>query len=281
MFARCRAPGITILELLVVFATIAVLVALLLPAVQAARENARNLECTNKLRQIGAALHAHHDSHRLLPAGWQAECSKKSSYGWAARILNELDEPALDARIKGTRPISELSQLVRSTTPAVFLCPSDSSEAVFPLFAELGEHAAHAQQSTQILVTLPRANYVGVFGDTDPDEVPGETGNGAFIQEHPHRFQEMSRGSSHVMLVGERTSRKLASTWLGIATEGEDAAGRIVGNANLGPNRDDSDECEFDSRHPGHVNFLWADGHVDAVHDDIDPLVYQENAELR
>jgi prepilin-type processing-associated H-X9-DG protein len=72
--------------------------------------------------------------------------------------------------------------------------------------------------------------------------------------------------------------RKLASTWLGIAIHGEDAAGRIVGYADLGPNREDSDECEFDSRHVGHVNFLWADGHVEAIADDVDRQVYQQSA---
>ena len=261
---RCTA-GITILELLVVITTIGMLIALLLPAVQAARESARNLQCTNNLHQLGLALHSFHDAHRSLPAGWQLEATKKSSYGWAARILKELEEPSLDAQINRSRPIDELSTTVRSTTPNVFVCPSDPSEAFFPLFAEIGAHASHAQQSTQILVTLPRANYVGVFGTTDPDDVNGTTGSGAIRARPRRRFSDMSRGLSHVMLIGERTTRKLASTWLGIATQGEDAGGRIVGYADLGPNRDDADECEFDSRHPGHVNFVWADGHVASV----------------
>lgn len=59
---------------------------------------------------------------------------------------------------------------------------------------------------------------------------------------------------------------------------GEDAAGRIVGCATDGPNRANTDECEFDSRHCGHVNFAWVDGHVSSVQDDIDPLVYQQFA---
>jgi prepilin-type processing-associated H-X9-DG protein len=96
-----------------------------------------------------------------------------------------------------------------------------------------------------------------------------------------HRFVELTSGLNHVMMVGERTSRKLASTWLGIATEGEDAPGRITGYNDLGPNRDDADECEFDSRHPGHVNFVWADGHVASVADDIDRQIYQQSAMRR
>ena len=280
-FGFCCAAAITILELLVVMTSIAILIGLLLPAVQAARESARNVECTNNLHQLGVALHAYHDKHRSLPPGWQSESTQKSSYGWAARILNELEEPTLAAQFNCLRPIVETSEAVRSTTPAVFLCSSDSSEAVFPLYAELGVHAAHAQESTEILVTLPRANYMGVFGITDPDDVPGSSGSGAFVQNRNRRFTDMTRGLSQVLLVGERTTRKLASTWLGIATIGEDAAGRITGYADLGPNRDDADECEFDSRHPGHVNFVWADGHVASVHDDIDRQIYKQSAELR
>jgi prepilin-type processing-associated H-X9-DG protein len=75
--------------------------------------------------------------------------------------------------------------------------------------------------------------------------------------------------------VGERTTRKLPSTWLGFDTGGEDAPGRVAGSVMLGPNRADSDECDFESRHPGHVNFLWADGHVRAMADGIDQSVYR------
>jgi prepilin-type processing-associated H-X9-DG protein len=278
--SRERGPriGITILELLITCTSIAILIALLLPAVQGARESARNLQCTNKLHQIGVALYSYHEAYRRLPAGWQTEPSNQSSYAWASQILKELEEPGLDAQINISHPVHEVCDTVRLTTPAVFFCPSDCGEPVFPLFAEVGQHAEHAQQSTRVLVTLPRANYVGVFGTTDPDDAPGASGNGVFILGRGHRFEEISRGLEHVVMVGERTTRKLASTWLGIATDGEDAPGRIVGFADLGPNRDDADECEFDSRHPGHVNFLWADGHVDSVHDDVDRDLYQQSA---
>jgi prepilin-type processing-associated H-X9-DG protein len=266
------------LELLVVVAVIGVLVAILLPAVQAARESARNVQCVNRLHQIGTALHSFHDAQRQLPPGWQPEATNRSSYGWAVRILHELEESSLEAQIDRRRPVDTVSSEVRCHTPDVFLCPSDPSDPDFPLFAEVGEHGGGKQQSTQVLVTLPHANYFGVFGTTDPDAVPGESGNGCFVMWRGRRFAEVSSGLSHVMLVGERTTRKLASTWLGIATEGEDAAGRLVGYADLGPNRDDADECEFDSRHPGHVNFVWSDGHVASVDNDVDRDFYKQSA---
>jgi prepilin-type processing-associated H-X9-DG protein len=78
--------------------------------------------------------------------------------------------------------------------------------------------------------------------------------------------------------IGERTARKLPSTWIGFVLTGEDAQARVLGNAWLGPNRIDADECEFDSRHPSCVNFLWADGHFAPVADAIDAALYRDLA---
>ncbi len=285
-FDRCdrsarQVHGVTILELLVVFAAITMLASLLLPAILAAREAGRNLECANNLHQIGTALQAFEGIHRFLPAGWSLEPSNRSAYAWAATLLPQVEEGVLNSRIDRTRPVGDVGSDVRTTTPPTYLCPSDYGDDAFPLFAELGEHGLTAQESTQTLVTLPRANYMGMFGTTEPDEVPGELGNGVFIKGRGIRFREISQGLSHVLMVGERTTRKLPSTWLGIAVGGEDAGGRIVGCAYEGPNRDGTDECEFDSRHYGHVNFVWCDGHVSAVEDEIDQQVYRLCAQRR
>ena len=274
-----RLRGLTILELLIVVATITLLISLLLPGIQAAREGSRNLQCANNLHQIGIALHEFQNGKGVLPAGWKSEFTKQTSYGWATAILVDLELGNLDAQIDPRRPLFELNYNVLVQTPEAFLCPSDPGDPSFSLYAEEGDHESHGQESAQVLIELPRANYIGVFGTLDPDDVEGDIGEGMFVQDRGRRLAEISRGLSHVTFVGERTTRKLPSTWLGIATDGEDAAGRIVGYNDLGPNRDDADECEFDSRHSGHVNFLWVDGHVSSVVDDIDRYVYRQFAD--
>jgi prepilin-type processing-associated H-X9-DG protein len=280
----CRAKGLrgllgmTVLELLVAVSVISTLMTLLLPAVQSSREAARNLQCQHRLRQIGMALHEYHELHEALPAGWQIDGAGDSAYGWATPALPNLEEGALGVEIDLESPVSEVSPLVLNLTPRVFLCPSDVADPTFELFEEKGEHETGAQESQEVLVSLPHANYVGVFGTLDPDAVEGIMGDGIFVRQRPHRWREATRGLSHIAMVGERTAQKLPSTWLGIDLEGEDATGRIVGYADKGPNREDADECEFDSRHPGHVNFLWCDGHVAVTRDGVDQSVYRESA---
>lgn len=170
------------------------------------------------------------------------------------------------------------SPAILKATPPTFVCPSDAAESRFDLFEEMGTKGEFGQDSQHLLVTLPEANYVGVFGISDPDNARCGIGEGPFIKDRSVRYAEVTRGLGKVMFVGERTARKLPSTWLGMYLNGEDAKSRTVGSADQSPNYIDSDESELDGRHPGHANFLWGDGRVQAVEDDVERSVYQNAA---
>ncbi|HTI52374.1 MAG TPA: DUF1559 domain-containing protein [Planctomycetaceae bacterium] len=268
--------GLTVLELLVVLAIVGVLLGLVLPALNAARESARKLTCSHNLRQLGIALHSYHDVFAGLPAGWQRESSGRSAFGWASGILTFIEQEPLDQKVDRTRSIDAAENLsaCRQSFP-MLLCPSDNAPARFELFADQGTVASWPPK---VLARLPGANYVGIFGTLDPDTVDGRIGNGAFLEGRSIRMAEFQRGLSQSLLVGERTAQRLTSTWIGFVIGGEDAPGRVAGGVILGPNRRDADECEFDSRHPGSVNFLWGDAGVRSISDSIDSAIYRRFA---
>lgn len=154
----------TVLELLVCVSVIGVLAGLILPAVQAARESARRLECMQNLRQIGLALDIYHDAHRRLPAGWSSIPGTSTALGWAAKILPHLEQQQLRRLVDDHASIlAQANAEARSTTLASYLCASDVEEHQFELFKEIGDHESSAQSSAEVLVELPAANYLGVF----------------------------------------------------------------------------------------------------------------------
>lgn len=133
---RERAGAFTLVELLVVIAIIGVLVALLLPAIQAAREAARRTQCTNNLKNVGLAVLNYHDARKVFPAPATVfDANIEPLYGtrvfrsWAIDILPYLEQPALFDRFqidRLTRVSEPINEEPRSTELSVFLCPSDN-----------------------------------------------------------------------------------------------------------------------------------------------------------
>ena len=121
--------GFTLVELLVVIAIIGILVGLLLPAVQAAREAARRMQCTNNLKQIGLALHMHHDSFKAFPPGGVTNgpcCSTQSGATWTIFILPYLEQTNLYNLYNQTKTNEDIANApVVATTLNVYSCPSD------------------------------------------------------------------------------------------------------------------------------------------------------------
>jgi prepilin-type processing-associated H-X9-DG protein len=274
--SRRLPSAFTVVELLTACTLLSLLVGMLLPAISRSRESARRLDCQHRLRQVGLALTEHHDVTAGLPAGWTLDPTRVSAFGWFLRVLPFTENAALGAGVNMTQRLSDMANTDTCLVSLpLAICPSDVEEPLFALYEEIGTHEMGGQRSDIVLAWLASANFVGVFGTRDPDAVAGSTGDGTFIESRNISFSQLERGLSNTLLVGERTASKLPSTWVGFAVGGEDAQSRIVGFANLGPNRDDADESEFASRHPSCANFLWADGHVAPIPDSIDPVIYR------
>ncbi|OYP30003.1 DUF1559 domain-containing protein [Rhodopirellula sp. MGV] len=285
--------GLTVLELLVSFAIIGILLAILLPALGAARESARYTQCASHLRELGIALHHHHEVRRSLPAGWQFDPTASSAYGWTVPLLPYIEQAAVASQIDLKTPLGapQLTE-ARNTSLPLMLCPSDIVDPMFTLYEgdeedDEGKEGRYTGQpfmpsvQSEAIMRLPTANYVGVFGTLESDdEIPAPIGDGTFLENRVVRFRDFLRGLSHTVIVGERTMAQVPSTWLGVSLAGEDAAARLVGSALQGINHPLADESDFSSRHPGGANFLWGDGHVSLVSENIDLIEYQRSAQL-
>jgi prepilin-type N-terminal cleavage/methylation domain-containing protein len=128
--ARPSLRGFTLVELLVVIAIIGILIALLLPAVQAGREAARRAQCTNNLKQIGLGLQNYHDVYKSFPPGNVTHggcCSTKSHMVWTVAVLPFLEQANLQDKVDITKPIEDKANaFIQTTKLAAYICPSDT-----------------------------------------------------------------------------------------------------------------------------------------------------------
>ncbi len=262
-----------------VITIIGVLIALLLPAVQAAREAARRMSCSNNLKQIGLALHNYHDLSRCLPAGWRGYNAAggpnpigEPGWGWAAAALPFLEQVGASEQIRFDRPLTAAENAAIRVLPlAVFRCPSDNGDKTFTWTADEGPAAP---------VTLATSNYIGSFGDENVHKCHhvadgGQcVSDGAFFHNSALRFADFRDGLSQTFLAGERTTDLGYSTWVGAPAGDACAPGLVVGTAGYPPNSAEDDAHNFSSNHPAGTHFLLGDGSVHLISEQIQESIY-------
>jgi prepilin-type N-terminal cleavage/methylation domain-containing protein/prepilin-type processing-associated H-X9-DG protein len=274
--ASVRRRAFTLIELLVVISIIALLIALLLPAVQAGREAARRAQCVNNLKQIGLALQNYHSAIRTFPPGYVSNFDASGNdtgpgWGWAAMILPQFEQkPLFDAINFVTSIEAPSSQTSRLTLISSFLCPSDSAQ---PSWWAMVRTATGVP--TQLICQVAASNYVGVYGTSDP----GIDGDGIFFRNGKIGLSDILDGTAQTIAVGERAHALGEATWVGSVTNAvlfpvdndgigypraESGPGMILGHAGgrYGPGDPNGEVNQFYSLHPGGVNFVFADGHV-------------------
>ena len=231
--------GFTLVELLVVIAIIGILVGLLLPAVQAAREAARRMQCSNNMRQLGIAVHNYESAYKRLPSGWVDNYrSGEPGWGWAAGLLPFMEGGNIHNQIDFRIAIEEeIHHEVREVVVNTFLCPSDPGETIFRIGAG-GDHDhdhGHDHRSfnrldedaDEHLFDISRSNYVAMFGTFELEDAPYR-GNGMFYGNSKTKFADVTDGLSNTLMIGERGSRLGYSIWHGNIPEAAEPHARVT-----------------------------------------------------
>jgi prepilin-type N-terminal cleavage/methylation domain-containing protein len=295
---RKSPAGFTLVELLVVIAIIGILIALLLPAVQAAREAARRTQCQNNLKQLGLGAMGHEDVHGFLPTGgwgerWNGDPNRgfgESQPGsWCFTILPFIEQQQVFDIGKGLTgtPTGNLGAALKKTmaTPvAVFACPSRRSGIAYP------HHSNHDYTNTPTPKFAGRSDYAGNIGVPPFCENGGPPGPvyeggdsfvewidkslmmGVIFQRSELPFNRIKDGLSNTFFVGEKAMN--ASEYHG-STNGGDSETMYAGfssnslrTAYYPPEQDApglNASCVFGSTHPAGLNFAICDGSVQFI----------------
>jgi prepilin-type N-terminal cleavage/methylation domain-containing protein/prepilin-type processing-associated H-X9-DG protein len=256
--------GFTLIELLVVIAIIAILIGLLVPAVQKVREAAARTQCQNNLKQLGLAMHMYQDTYKKLPAGWVVSTAAQPSPGWtwSLVILPYIEQAPLynniapDVTTPGGPAGGTTSALLQTSVP-VYQCPSDGTGPIVTATYNGG-------------IAWGKNNYVCNRWVLGPDD---------HNPPRPTRMavQTILDGSSNTILIGERDQTiNVGAVEFVRASTTASFEGRIGRGLSPQPpagtvwNTGQDQRLAYSSLHTGGCNFAFADGSVHFIGSSMD-----------
>lgn len=274
--------GFTLVELLVVIAIIGILIALLLPAVQAAREAARRINCSNNVKQVGLALQNYHGTFNQFPQGTHYGSGLTVGWSWSAVILPFIEQEIAGSLIDFDYGYNapENADATRSIIPA-YQCPSAPDNQVGSCCSDIKGNAKYTSEED-----TGETNYTGIathlggylFSQTDA--------SGVLYSDSKVRIRDITDGTSQTLIIGE-VDLDQDDPWKQnnpSRCPGENCyVGRYWAEGNISTTFHGINSAKPDmliraiiSRHPQGAQFGFCDGHVSFINQDVDQLVLEK-----
>jgi prepilin-type N-terminal cleavage/methylation domain-containing protein len=260
-----RRRGFTLVELLVVIAIIGILVALLLPAVQSAREAARRMQCQNHVKQLALALHNYHDTNQLFPPAITSGPSEDPTLyntprpGWTIAILPFIEQQSLYNAFDFTKPLSDVANLPgRSTRLSFMACPSEANGKI--ACSRAGGGWARGNYAANVGMVNPKSTAKNGAGAANDQWNPGQ--RGVMGANESLAIEEIKDGTTNTLLVLEMRTGLAAvdirGTWA-MGQCGASAACSFGNNVSGGGGPNTCTEGADDQQDSGGVNSAIGD----------------------